>query len=385
MSPSQMPAVIELFGCSGGMAEGFRRARIPTTWSVDWGADACESYTTNLGYAPIRMDVRDLLRLLEGGWRPPPLDLLVADPPCTPWSTAGRKRGLDDPRDMLRPTIAIIELLKPRAYLIGNVPGLQHANAWPVAQELIGGFAAHGYCANDFAQLDAANYGVPQHRKRPFWFGHLEGRCLQWPEPTHGDPAKIGHAELGDTRRPWITCRDALGHLTPVELGAPIRVSTSKHPSSRVDDPALSMPASRPGNGGAYLEWPWDRPATTVCTDSRLAPPGHHSGSWLTPDRHGPSKVDEPARTVTARDRGARDGQCIEWLQGHDEQRGPNAIKLSEKAAAILQGFPEGWVFAGKTKRSRWSQLGQATPPPLAEAVAHCIRAWFEKYGELAA
>ena len=136
--PSQMLTVAELFGCSGGMAEGFRRAQIPITWSVDWDADACESYASNLGHAPIQMDVRDLLRLLEGGWRPPPLDLLVADPPCTPWSTAGRKRGLDDPRDMLRPTIAIIELLKPRAYLIGNVPGLQHANAW-VARQGSGG------------------------------------------------------------------------------------------------------------------------------------------------------------------------------------------------------------------------------------------------------
>jgi site-specific DNA-cytosine methylase len=51
-------------------------------------------------------------------------------------------------------------------------------------------------------------------------------------------------------------------------------------------------------------------------------------------------------------------------------QRGPNAIKLSERAAAILQGFPETWVFAGATKRARWSQIGQAMPPPLAEAVA---------------
>jgi len=51
----------------------------------------------------------------------------------------------------------------------------------------------------------------------------------------------------------------------------------------------------------------------------------------------------------------------------------PNAVILSEKAAAILQGFPPRWKFAGKTKKARWSQIGMAMPPPLARAVATSI------------
>ncbi len=51
----------------------------------------------------------------------------------------------------------------------------------------------------------------------------------------------------------------------------------------------------------------------------------------------------------------------------------PDAVLLSERAAAILQGFPHGWVFAGETKKARWSQIGQAMPPALAEAVARAI------------
>lgn len=47
--------------------------------------------------------------------------------------------------------------------------------------------------------------------------------------------------------------------------------------------------------------------------------------------------------------------------------------ETSERAAAILQGFPDGWHFVGKTKRARWSQIGQAMPPPLAAAVARAI------------
>jgi site-specific DNA-cytosine methylase len=74
-----------------------------------------------------------------------------------------------------------------------------------------------------------------------------------------------------------------------------------------------------------------------VQSDPRVAPPGHHETS---------------IRSV------------------------PNAIVLSERAAGILQGFPDGWTFAGKTKRARWAQIGMAMPPPLAEAVGRSIARW---------
>lgn len=82
------------------------------------------------------------------------------------------------------------------------------------------------------------------------------------------------------------------------------------------------------------MAWPWDRPATTVCAGiDKIAAAGEHAGHL-----------------------------------------GPNAIVLSEKAAAILQGFPESWMFAGETKKARWSQLSQAMPPALAHAVATSVR-----------
>jgi site-specific DNA-cytosine methylase len=92
--------------------------------------------------------------------------------------------------------------------------------------------------------------------------------------------------------------------------------------------------------GAKVLTWPWDRPSTTVCADERQPPPGRN---------------------------GRKRGQSA---RGH-----PNAIVLSELAAKILQGFPESWVLSGKTKRSRWAQLGMAMPPPLAEVVARAIMA----------
>jgi site-specific DNA-cytosine methylase len=92
--------------------------------------------------------------------------------------------------------------------------------------------------------------------------------------------------------------------------------------------------------GSALHAWPWDAPSTVVTADpnGRIGPPGHHGKSYLS---------------------------------------SPNAIALSERAAAILQGFPDGVVFIGKSKSARWSQIGQAMPPPLAAAVARSIVRWF--------
>jgi site-specific DNA-cytosine methylase len=247
------PFVLEVCCCSGGMAEGFRRAGLPVTMAIDYDPDACASYEANMGHAPIRMDARDLLRMARAGWRTErPIDLLIADPPCTPWSRAGKRLGLRDERDMLRVTVELVEVLRPRAYLIANIPGLDDEPNWPVVQETIGGLSRHGYCSADFARLDAADFGVPQHRVRPFWYGHLDGPCVVWPSRTHGSPEECGPTLPGiEPLRPWVTCREALGHLPPNELGKPIK---------------LRRRACNGRQHGSVLE----RPARTVGTSNRL-------------------------------------------------------------------------------------------------------------------
>jgi site-specific DNA-cytosine methylase len=117
--------------------------------------------------------------------------------------------------------------------------------------------------------------------------------------------------------------------------------STQGPQSSRTIDPSnpsttIQARTDRVGSGSPVLEWPWERPSTTVTSRPGLPPPGHHDESF-----------------------------AIMSL--------PDAIILSELAATILQGFPQGWVFAGKTKLARWSQIGQAMPPPLAHAVAASV------------
>lgn len=371
---------LEIFPCSGGMAEGFRRAGIVFDWAFDHSKEACDSYEANHGHRPVQMDARDLLRLVQSGWRPAEqLDLVVADPPCTPWSRAGKRLGVEDERDMLNVPTEVIRLLRPRAYLIGNVPGLDDSTQWHHLQTALAPLRKAGYCIANYASLDAADYGVPQHRVRPFWFGHIEGPCLRWPLPTHGPPAS---SLPGLGLKPWVTCRDALGHLVgealgharslryrgakatteaqrkkagkkarasrldePAEvvraradavlaLGRPVHQKfNQKHQPSQPSQPSHTITASGARHQSNCIAWPWERPATTVTSTDRLPPRGHHpeSGSILSQ---------------------------------------PNAVALSEQAGLILQGFPETWKLLSDTKTGRWSMLGQAMPPALAEAVA---------------
>lgn len=356
---------LELFSCAGGMAEGFRRAGLPFDLAVDADPVHCDSYQHNLGHRPLCMDVRDMLRLVATtrmGW----CELLVADPPCTPWSRAGKRRGTEDERDMLGVTIEVLRWVRPRAWMIANVPGLDDGPNWEtVVQPVIGGFAAQaGYCV-DYVKLDAADYGVPQHRVRPFWFGHRWGTpCIRWPSPTHCSPAAVMPVLPGiGALQPWVTCRDALGHLPPDQLGRPMRTrSTAKHPAARPDEPALTITAGGSRRQCNHLEWPWPRPATTILAhaNGHLAPPGHHD-RW---------PWNRPATTVYA----GTNGQLGAPGKGSPGSR-PGAIALSVRAATILQGFPETWHFAGRSKAAQWRQIGQAMPPPLAEAVARSIAA----------
>ncbi len=338
---------IEIFAGAGALAAGFRKAGIEFAWSLDNDPNACATYEANLGRRPVQLEVRDLLEVVKLGFRLPGLHLLVADPPCTPYSRAGKKKTTGDPRDRLLEVIELIRLLRPAAYLVGNLPGLEDAPNLGLVQRTFGSLIREGYCVADFANLDAASYGVPQKRSRPYWFGHQHGiPCLSWPLPTHGDPKDDAVASPlpgMPSLRPWVTCRDALGHLPAELIGRPVHANRSKSQDMRLGDPEIPASvvtgkSSRVGVGAGHVfTWPWDRPATTVCVGDTMANFG----------------------------RNGRAG---------DPQRGdPNAIVLSETAGAILQGFPEGWKFYGGTKKSRWSQIGQAVPIAVAEAIGRSV------------
>ncbi len=515
---------IELYSCAGGMAEGFRRAGITFDIAIDMSPDHCASYEMNLKHRPLCMDTRDFLAMLKQGARFD-VRLLVADPPCTPWSHAGKRKGEADPRDMLAVTCEIIALLRPDAYLIGNVPGLDDGANLHVVQRVIGGLSKHGYCTADFARLNASSFGVPQHRIRPFWFGHRHAPCIQWPEPTHGDPDVHASDQLMlscvTPLLPWVSCEAALVELPVADWGRPVKLRrretekspvgtvtitadhamskrskpartitrnthgdgsilvNDKHPPTNAGGVSPTLGAKERGQGGQVLvlnakhaPTPAGSPISTIrsggeghsAPNTVIAITKGHTGSAsgepakavLAGDGGGTRRVirlegdgqgqcvgdpGAPAPTITTNNEaavvatkrgrkrdvgrvaqgnrtgdpaapsatvtskvprvGAGESQVLNWpwsrpatttVQAddrlappghHDEHFAtrslPDAVVINEKVGAILQGFPPGWIFVGKSKKARWGAIGMAMPPPMAHAVATSIvRQWKE-------
>lgn len=315
---------IECFSCAGGMALGFRQAGIEFDYAFDFTKEHCDSYEANLGHRPVCMDVRDLLRMAKGGLVRGPVRLFVADPPCTPWSRAGLRQGTEDERDMIEDTCELIRILRPEAYLIGNVPGLDDSKNWHVVQRVIGGLQKYGYCVADFAALDAADYGTPQHRIRPFWYGHLSGPCIRWPQPTHCDPDRLTTGTLPgfEVLKAWVTVRQAIEHLPDEEKGRPVKLRkrdcNSKQHGSVPDKPARVVGTSNLSDGNVLLF----------------------------NDRHPPADPDKPSPSVTAKARGPG-GQLVaaRKLTRHDNPERTNEIDAPARAVTSQTQWGNGAII----------------------------------------
>lgn len=369
---------LELFSCAGGMAEGFRRAGIRFDLAVDFEPDHCDSYERNIGHRPLCMDARDLLRLVRAGHIRLEVDLLVADPPCTPWSRAGKRLGTSDERDMLAVTCDLIAALRPwvtcreaLAHLEGDELGR------PVKMRKR---TDHGKQKGSVADRPARTVGTSNLS---------DGNNLAIPRSRHDEP--VHTSELDAPARAITTQCRAPGHATTV-------LFNSKHAPSAPSAPSRTIGAKSRGNGACAVSLAEPTSKHPAATPDEPSPTiraggGGHTGPHVMlanesgckrkrpPSTQGPQSTrvmspDSPATTIQAReDRIGSGSPVLDWPW--DTSDDSDAVILSERAAAILQGFPDdgSWTFCGETKKARWSQLGQAMPPALAYAVATSVRA----------
>jgi DNA (cytosine-5)-methyltransferase 1 len=167
-------------------------------------------------------------------------DLLVGGPPCQPFSKSGYWHSgdsarLDDPRaDTLESYIRTLELAKPRAFMLENVPGLafnSKSEGLSYLRDRIRSINRRCGTSYSFhaARVNAAEYGVPQLRERVFVIGHREGLEFEFPAPTHLKPPRVDmtdprpHEAIRkpqDGLEPYLTAWDAIGHLDDRALEA---------------------------------------------------------------------------------------------------------------------------------------------------------------------
>jgi DNA (cytosine-5)-methyltransferase 1 len=191
------PIGIDLFAGAGGLSLGFEQAGFDMVAAVDIDPIHCAAHKFNFPRAAtlcrsvVDMTGAELRRQARLG--DSDIDVVVGGAPCQGFSMIG-KRGLDDPRNQLvHHFVRLVLELKPKFFVFENVKGLTVGKHRSFLDEVIEAFQDGGYAVvSNYQVLNAADFGVPQDRRRLFLFGARKGCTL----PVYPSPA--GHATVGD-------------------------------------------------------------------------------------------------------------------------------------------------------------------------------------------
>lgn len=342
---------IDLFCGAGGLSYGFESAGFDILLGIDNDKKALETFEKNhKGAKSICGDISKItyadIQKIIGSQR---IDLIVGGPPCQGMSLSGPRR-IDDPRNKLYLSyIRLVEEIQPRAFVIENVPGLVSLFGGQIKDSIIEKFTAMGYSVK-YQLLCAADYGVPQSRKRVVFVGTKDGVEFQYPEKSLEQ----------------VSCEMALSDLPPLvdELGeerseyaAPpanpyqelMRVRSTvvyNHVAAAHSDKVKKIISMVP-DGGNYKSLPEEYRETR-----------NFHVAWT---RFASSK---PAPTI---DTGHR----------HHFHYKYNRVPTVRECAR-LQSFPDDFVFLGN-KTQQFRQVGNAVPPLMAQAIANQVKVMLEE------
>lgn len=408
-------AVIDLFAGPGGWDVGARALGLEAL-GIEWD-DAAVATRRAAGHLTIQADIANLdpHTVHADHFPDQALDGLIASPPCQAWSMAGKgggrrdvehvlaairdlsnghdtradhAAGCEDDRSLLAAEpIRWALALRPRWLAWEQVPPV--LGLWEACADVL---RTHGY--NVWTGiLSAERYGVPQTRKRAVLIAHRD-RPVTPPEPTHhaykpGEPKPEPSLDLfGDGLLPWVSMAEALGWgMTQRPYPAVACSSSSGGPDMEkvggsgarrliYDEQdagrwkvrtSFGEPHRGPAAGSPRPEFdPATAPSRTVTTktgdwlvtetdaDRDADLDDYHRGRAPHPDApRADAVVTEPDTPRTAHNR------------KRDEA---TAVRVTEREAAILQGFPPDYPWQGN-KSDQFRQIGNAVPPPLASAI----------------
>ena len=233
-----LPTNVDIFAGAGGLALGLRTAGFTTLALVENDARCVATLERNgLGSLAVQADVADAD---YSAWADN-VTLLSGGPPCQPFSVGGLQKGAADERDGWTAALHATEQLRPRAVLFENVRGLLAPRFAEYRNHLSSSLGAIGYHHAWFA-LNAADYGVPQHRHRVFLVGFRDAAALK----AFALPASVAR---------WTTVREALRELGPPQASGDHAVHGNAreyvgHTASELDMPSKTLIGGGRGLGG---------------------------------------------------------------------------------------------------------------------------------------
>lgn len=338
MIPDAVPeppwTVIDLFAGAGGLTQGFVKAGFEPIFAIEHDSWAARTYKENFG-----AHVRDVP--IEQVDDFPSADLIVGGPPCQGFSPLGRDRDKSSRvrlNQLWRHYLRAVDQVRPLMFVVENVPEFLKSDQYEAFRRKIRrDFPEYEI---DSAVLNAADFGVPQRRRRGIIIGSRIG-LPQWPQKTHGPESLSG--------RPYASVRDAIADLPPRPTEVDLHFGRNPRPSS------LERYRAVP-EGGNRFDLARNRPD--------LLPECWRRKKSGTTDVFGRLWWDRPAFTIRTEFYKPEKGRYL-----HPKEDRP----ITHREAARLQTFPDDFRFEG-SKAEIAKQIGNAVPPRLAEALARELR-----------
>ena len=343
--------VIDLFSGVGGLSLGFRMAGFEIILANEIDKEISESYKLN--HPETEMINEDITKLdietIFGAYKNT-IDVVIGGPPCQGFSQKGKRKSIDDERNFLfKYFFKVVETLKPKYFLMENVPNLLTTEKGYFKKEIEYLFGNIGYKINSGILL-ASDYGIPQNRKRAFILGKLGDSELKLPDA------------LNITTTIW----DAISDLAYLNSGeGEFKQNYKFEPQSNYQE--LMRKDS---------EYLYNHIATKhskiALERLKLIPP--NKGKEVLPKEHLTKSIysgtwtrmnkDERSVTITTRFDTPSSGKFTHPFLDR-------AITVRE--AARIQSFPDNFVFYG-SKTSQMKQVGNAVPPLLSKQKATIIK-----------
>jgi DNA (cytosine-5)-methyltransferase 1 len=344
-SPHHSYLAADFFCGAGGLSLGLQWAGFQPAFAFDSDPYACQTYRHNLGEHLLRANATTLSVdeiYSSSGLGPGSFTLVCGGPPCQGFSIQRRGQRQDIRNDLVIDFARLAVELHPPIILIENVPQLLGRRGRAYLREVIAYFEGAGYQC-DAQVLDAADFGVSQHRLRAFVVARRPDQTspFVFPRATH-DRAN---------RR---TVRDAIANLPEPPLDYSEAPGYPNHTRVRIT-PLNELRIAHVPPGGGRADLPVELQLPCHKNDN-----GHRHL-----DVYGRMEWDKPAPTITAMFDSFTRGRFA-----HPEQNRP----ITGREGARLQSFPDTFRFYGP-KKDVARQIGNAVPPLLACAIGEALRA----------
>lgn len=363
--------IVDLFSGAGGLTFGFYYKLIDEqfienencniVFANEWDKAAAEAFGKN--FPKIKMINKDIKKLTKkeilDNISNHEVDLIIGGPPCQSYSTIGRRK-YDDKAKMYKQYYRMLSIIKPKMFLFENVKGMlsmKNPNGGKVIDDIKAKFKSINY-EIDFRVLDAADYGVPQHRERVFIIGWRKDLNINW---------SFDNIEKSTKQ---ISIRQAINDLPPVSAGNNVKSYKGRRPTNNYQ----KLMRSHKGYITCHFSPIYGDKIQTVINnviqgegknyinqlvDEGKIPKEYRLTSGYN-NTYGRLVESEPSTTITNNMSTPSGLRCIHYKENR---------ALTPREGARIQSFPDWFEFVG-TKKDITTQIGNAVPPLLAMKIA---------------